>query len=101
MDIKKFFSINNLKNKDLFDIRSFIIVFSIYSIISIWSADSVYKKAIVIKQLKEELQLLKSQHISTRTALMTSTKYSYLLKKGATFGLFEPEEPLKTLYLLK
>ena len=101
MEIKKFFSINSLKNKDLFDIRSFILVFSIYSIISIWSSDSVYKKAIVIKQLKEERQLLKSQHISTRTVLMTSTKHSYLLKKGAEFGLFDPEEPLKTLYLLK
>ena len=40
--------IKGFKNKDLFDIRSFIIVFSIYSIISIWSSDSVYKKAIMI-----------------------------------------------------
>ena len=45
MNIKQLFNIKNLKNKDLLDIRPFVIVFSIYSLISIWSADMVYNKA--------------------------------------------------------
>jgi len=99
MGIGSLLNIKSFKNKDLFDIRSFIIVFSIYSIISIWSADSVYKKAIIIKDLKDEVKLLKSEYVYKKTILMTRSRRSYLLKKAETFGFSQSMKPLTTIYL--
>ena len=99
MGISSLLNIKNLKNKDLFDIRSFIVAFSIYSIISIWSADSVYKKAIIIKDLKDEVKLLKSEYVYKKTILMTRSRRSYLLKKAEIFGFSQSMTPLMTIYL--
>ncbi len=96
------FSINTFKNnqlfKDLFDIKSFVIVFAVFSFISISSADMVYNKTRKIKNLNKKLESLKAEYVSTRTMLMTKSKRSVLLKKAEAFGLIESNKPVKTIY---
>ena len=86
MSIIKFLNIEKLKNKDLFDIKSFVIVFSIYSLISIACADVVYQQDRKIKTLREDLIEFKAQYISVKTQLMSETKESALLTKAELFG---------------
>ena len=99
MSIKKLLSISNIKNKDLFDIRSFVLVFSIYSIISISCADRVYNQSLEIKILRQDLKVLKARYISTRTALMNERKESKLLEKAELFGFFPASNPPKIINL--
>ena len=99
MNIKKLLNIENLKNKDLFDIRSFVVVFSIYSIISIAFADVVYNQAQDIKKLNQEVKVLKAKYISVKTILMNEKKESKLLKKAELFGFNYPKNPSKIIYL--
>lgn len=98
MDIKQLLNIKNLKNKDLFDIRSFVIVFSVYSLVSICSADVVYNKDRKIKNLRTKVETLKSEYVFVRTRLMSQSKESYLLKKGFDFGFSHSEKPAKIIY---
>ena len=98
MSIIKFLNIEKLKNKDLFDIKSFVIVFSIYSLISIACADVVYQQDRKIKTLREDLIEFKAQYISVKTQLMSETKESALLTKAELFGFIQPSKPTKIIY---
>tara|TARA_Y100001933_G_scaffold254784_1_gene296946 strand:+ start:154 stop:483 length:330 start_codon:yes stop_codon:yes gene_type:complete len=98
MSIAKFLNIEKLKNKDLFDIKSFVIVFSIYSLISIACADVVYQQDRKIKTLREDLKEFKAQYISVKTQLMSETKESALLTKAELFGFVQPSKPTKIIY---
>jgi len=99
MSIKKLLNIRQIKNKDFFDIRSFVLVFSIYSIISISCADKVYNQSVKIKILRQDLKSLKAKYISTRTVLMNERKASKLLKKAELFGFLPASNPSKVIYL--
>tara|TARA_Y100000994_G_C15408802_1_gene324950 strand:- start:267 stop:575 length:309 start_codon:yes stop_codon:yes gene_type:complete len=99
MSIKKLLNIRQIKNKDFFDIRSFVLVFSIYSIVSISCADKVYNQSVKIKILRQDLKYLKARYISTRTVLMNERKASKLLKKAELFGFLPASNPSKVIYL--
>ena len=103
MRINKLFNIPNFRDndffKDLFDIKSFVIVFTLFSFISIWSSEMVYNRTKKIKHLNTDLKNLKAQYISTRTILMTKSKRSSLIKKAYSFGLIESENPPKVIYV--
>ena len=99
MSITKLFNIEKLKNKDLFDIRSFVVVFSIYSIISIACADAVYNNAAEIKQLRQEVKVLKASYISKRTTLMHERKESKLLRKAEFLGFSPSINPPQIIYI--
>ena len=96
---KDLLNINNLKNKDIFNIRSFIIVFSIYSLISIWSSDAIYTNSLEIQTLREKQKNIKQEYIDTRTILMTISRESYLLEKAEGFGLIKSQHPPHIIYL--
>tara|TARA_Y100000994_G_scaffold17382_3_gene12946 strand:+ start:1633 stop:1956 length:324 start_codon:yes stop_codon:yes gene_type:complete len=103
MRINKLFNIPNFRDndffKDLFDIKSFVIVFTLFSFISIWSSEMVYNRTKKIKHLNTDLKNLKAEYISTRTILMTKSKRSSLIKKAYSFGLIESENPPKVIYV--
>ena len=99
MDFKKVFNIKNIRNQDLFDIRSFVIVFSVYSFISIGCSDIVYNKDREIKNLLKKVKVLKAEYVSVRTILMTKSKNSTILKKAESFGFQQSKNPSKIMYL--
>ena len=99
MSITKLLNIRQIKNQDFFDIRSFVLVFSIYSIVSISCADKVYNQSVKIKILRQDLKYLKARYISTRTVLMNERKASKLLKKAEVFGFLPASNPSKVIYL--
>ena len=94
MSITKILNIENLKNTDLFSIRRFIFLFTIYSLISIWLANSVAKKDKEIMDLSQEVKLFKSEYVTTKTILMAESKRSVLLDKAQDFDFFSSSEPL-------
>jgi len=100
--VNNIFNISNFKKteffKDLFDIKSFVILFALFSFISIWSSEMVYNRTKKIKDLNKELENLKSEYISTRTILMSQSKRSYLLEKAQVFGLVECDNPPTVIY---
>ena len=98
MGIKKLFNIENLKNTDFFNIRRFVVLFIVFSLISICSADLVVNKDKKINQLYQEIKVLKSEYVSTKTILMTKSKRSYLLEKAEKFDFFPSQKPLTTIY---
>jgi len=97
MNIKKALNIENLKNTDFFNIRRFIIVFTTYSLISIWLANSVANKDKELMHLSQELKILKSEYVATKTILMSESKRSYLLEKAESFDFFSSEKALTTI----
>ena len=94
MDINKLFSI---KNKDFFDIKSFVIAFAIYSLISIWFAHRIANQDKKLDKLAEEVKLLKSTYVYHKTDLMKLTKQSTVLKKAEGLGFFLPLKPIKNI----
>ena len=105
MNTNKLLNLKNIRKseffKDIFDIQSFVIVFTIFSLISIWSAEAVYVKSKKIKILNKELSNLKAEYISVKTELMSKSKRSFLVDKASSFGLTESTEPLAVIYLEK
>ena len=99
MILKELLNIKNLKNKDIFNIRSFIIAFSIYSLISIWSSDKIYTNSLEIQTLRANYKNIKQEYIDTRTILMTISRESYLLEKAEGFGLLKSTYPTHIIYL--
>jgi len=101
--MNKLFHMPNFRDndffKDLFDIKSFVIVFTLFSFISIWSSEMVYNRTKNIKHLNTDLENLKAEYISTRTILMTKSKRSSLIKKAYSFGLIESDNPPKVIYI--
>ena len=98
MSFKKILNIENLKNTDFFNIRRFIIVFTTYSLISIWLANSVSNKDKELMDLSQEVKILKSEYVATKTILMSESKRSYLLQKAEVFGFFLSPKPLTTIH---
>lgn len=100
--MKNIFNVLNFKKtdffKDLFDIKSFVILFALFSFISIWSSEMVYNRTKKIKELNKELENLKAEYISIRTILMSQSKRSYLLEKAQVFGLVECDNPPTVIY---
>ena len=98
----KLFNPSNWKKtdffKDLFDIKSFVILFTLFSFISIWSSEVVYNRTKQIKNLNKELEQLKAEYIFTRGLLMNQSKRSYLLNKANSFGLIESDNPPHVIY---
>ncbi|MBF25668.1 MAG: hypothetical protein CMP49_04030 [Flavobacteriales bacterium] len=85
--------------RDLFDVRAFVILFTVFSIISISCANRVYNKTSTIESLKRELQNLKSEYVSTKTILMMKSKRSHLIEQAEVYGLIESNQPLQIIYL--
>ena len=97
MNIKKVLNIENLKNTDFFNIRRFIIVFTTYSLISIWLANSVSNKDKELMDLSQEVKILKSEYVATKTILMSESKRSYLLQKAEALDFFSSQKPLTSI----
>ena len=95
--MNRVFNKSNLQKKDffkdLFDIKSFVILFTVFSFISIWSSEVVYKRTKELKKLNKDLEQLKSEYIFTRSVLMKQSKRSHLLNKANSFGLVESNNP--------
>lgn len=98
MSIKKVLNIDNLKNTDFFNIRRFIFLFTVYSFISIWLANSVSNKDKKLTELSEEVKLLKSEYVTTKTFLMSTSKRSHLLEKAKTFNFFSSTKPITIIH---
>ena len=98
MNVKKILNIENLKNTDFFNIRRFIIVFTTYSLISIWLANSIANKDKELMDLSQQVKVLKSEYVSTKTILMSASKRSYLLEKAEAFDFFSSQTPLTTIH---
>tara|TARA_B100001250_G_scaffold414621_1_gene454776 strand:- start:11882 stop:12190 length:309 start_codon:yes stop_codon:yes gene_type:complete len=100
--MNKLFNSSGFKNtdffKDLFDIKSFVILFTLFSFISIWSSEVVYNRTKQIQNLSKELEQLKAEYIFTRGLLMNQSKRSYLLNKAYFFGLVESDNPPHVIY---
>tara|TARA_Y100001968_G_C19421822_1_gene752158 strand:+ start:1259 stop:1567 length:309 start_codon:yes stop_codon:yes gene_type:complete len=100
--MNKLFNSSGFKNadffKDLFDIKSFVILFTLFSFISIWSSEVVYNRTKQIQNLSKELEQLKAEYIFTRGLLMNQSKRSYLLNKAYSFGLVESDNPPHVIY---
>ena len=88
-----------LQKTGLFDIRAFVLVFTIYSLISIWSANSIMKQDKEMNTLFNEIKVLKSKYVYTKTILMNKRKYSNLLQKGSEFNFLNPDKPIENIYL--
>tara|TARA_B100000427_G_C15328937_1_gene515922 strand:+ start:74 stop:385 length:312 start_codon:yes stop_codon:yes gene_type:complete len=99
MNIRNIISKKILENTGLFDIRAFVLFFTIYSLISIWSANSMMEQDKKLDNLLNEIKVLKYQYVSTKTTLMNKSKYSNLLKKGLDFNFSQPNQPIQTIYL--
>ena len=99
MTLKNVLNIKILKKTGLFDIRAFVFVFMLYSLISIWSANSIATQDKKLDILFNEIKLLKSKYVSTKTILMDKTRQSNLLKRGEDFYFFQSNQPIKTISL--
>ena len=99
MNIKSIITDKILKKTGLFDIRSFIVVFAIYSLISIWSANFTADLDVQLDRLNKEEKLFKSEYVYTKTVLMNKRKYSNLLKRGLDFQFVQQQKPIQTIYL--
>ena len=99
MAIKGLLSIENLKNPDFFNIRRFVFLFVLYSLISIWSANSVSKKDQKINELSKKLQTVKSEYVAVKTLLMHENKRSNLLRKAKNFNFLPSSKPITTIKL--
>ena len=98
MSVKKLLNIENLKNTDFFNIRRFIFVFTTYSLISIWLSNSVANKDKELMDLSQEVKLLKSEYVTTKTILMSESKRSSLLEKAEGLYFFSSQKPLITIH---
>ena len=66
--------------------------------ISIWLANSVANKDKELMDLSQEVKLLKSEYVTTKTILMSESKRSSLLEKAAGFYFFSSSKPLTTIH---
>ena len=99
MIIKKLKKLKGFNNRDLFDIKSFVIVFTIYSLISIWLANASVKKDKTLNSMIEKVEVLKSEYVISKTKIMSQTKYSKLLEKANSFEFYSPDKPITILSL--
>ena len=86
--VNKIYKLSIFKNTDLFQIKSFVVAFTIYSLISIWLSHASSNKDKNISELTENIKVLKSEYVSTKTVLMSYQKQSYLIKKANSMGFY-------------
>ena len=90
-------NIRSIINKEFLDIRSFIIVFSLYSMISIGFAYHIEKLDRQLNNLSQEVKVLKVNYVNCKTSLMSLNKHSALLEKGEFFDLYPSNVPVKII----
>jgi len=88
-----------LKNTGLFNIRAFVILFTIYSFISVWLANVSTNKDVRISDLTENLKIIKSEYVTNKTTLMNLSKRSNLIQKANSLGFYSAEEPIITIHI--
>ena len=88
-----------LKNTGLFNIRAFVILFTIYSFISVWLANVSTNKDLEIGYLTENLKIIKSEYVTNKTTLMNLSKRSNLIQKANSLGFYSAEEPIIIIQL--
>ena len=87
------------KNSGLLNIRSFILLFTIYSLISVWLSSISSDKDKKINYLREISKKVKTEYISKRATLINLTNRTNLLDKAAEFDFFSPSEPITVIKL--
>lgn len=87
------------KNTDLFNIRSFIMLFAIYSFISVWLANVSTNKDLRLSHLIEKLKIIKSEYVTNKTTLMNLSTRSNLVEKANKFDFFLANEPIIIIQL--
>ncbi len=87
------------KNSGLLNIRSFIFLFTIYSLISVWLSSISSDKDKKINYLREKSKKVKTEYISKRATLINLTNRTNLLDKAAEFDFFSPSEPITVIKL--
>ncbi|MAQ47847.1 MAG: hypothetical protein CMD27_03105 [Flavobacteriales bacterium] len=97
--LQKLKKIQFLKNTDLFNIRSFITVFVIYSFISVWLANVSVNKDFRLRHLVENHKIIKSEYVRNKTILMTLSKRSNLLQKANSLDFFSADKPIIIIQL--
>jgi cell division protein FtsL len=97
MSIKKFLNIKQLQNEGWIDIRSFIITFTLYALICIWSANSIQSKDKELSELLTQIQKLKVKSILLKEELLDQKRRSNVLDKAAGFGFYPSKEPVKII----
>ena len=96
---QKLNKIQLFKNTDLFNIRSFIMLFAIYSFISVWLANVSTNKDLRLGHLIEKLKIIKSEYVTNKTTLMNLSKRSNLVEKANQFDFFLANEPIIIIQL--
>tara|TARA_B100001142_G_C13979124_1_gene518017 strand:- start:144 stop:455 length:312 start_codon:yes stop_codon:yes gene_type:complete len=97
MSIKNILNIQNLKNEGWIDIRSFIITFTIYALICIWSANSIQSKDQELNILTNKIQKLKVKLVLNKQKLLDKKRRSKVIENASLFGFFPSEDPVKTI----
>ena len=87
------------KNTDLFNIRSFVMLFAIYSFISVWLANLSNNKDLRLSHLSEKHKIIKSEYVSNKTTLMNLSNRSNLLQKANSLDFFSANEPVIIIQL--
>ena len=95
---QKLNTIQLFKNTDLFNIRSFIILFAIYSFISVGLANLSTNQDLRLSNLIENLKIKKSEYVNNKTILMNLSKRSNLLEKANALN-FSADEPIIIIQL--
>ncbi len=97
MRIKNFLNIQNLQNEGWIDIRSFIITFTTYALICIWSANSIQSKDKELNKLSHDIQKLKVKLVLNKQKLLDKKRRSKVVENASLFGFYPSEEPVKTI----
>ena len=97
--IQKLRKFQFLKNTGLFNIRAFVILFSIYSFISVWLANVSTNKDLRLSSLTENLKIIKSEYVTNKTTLMNLSKRSNLIERANSFGFYSADEPIIIIQL--
>ena len=87
------------KKSGLFNIRSFIFLFTLYSLISVWLSSISSDKDKKINYLKEKSKKVKTEYVSKRATLINLTNRTNLLEKAAEFDFYAPSEPITVIKL--
>jgi len=97
VSIKRFLNIKQLQNEGWIDIRSFIVTFTIYALICIWSANSIQSKDKELSELLNQIQKLKVKSLLFKEELLDQKRRSNVLSKAAVFGFYPNKEPVKII----
>ena len=87
------------QNTDLFHIRSFVILFAIYSFISVSLANISINQDLKLSSLQENLKIIKSEYVLNKTVLMNLSKRSNLVQKANSLDFFSADQPITIIHL--